>query len=175
VPQPPHTPPPPWPAQAATPRGPSRLPIAVALVIAIAALAVAVGAWFRPMPKAETPATKVYSEQEVADAKKAVCDAFAKSQDALKANSRRAAGNPENDLAVVANSRIAIQASSVYLKSRLMSQPATPNDLAAVTRQLAELYEAMVLDQTAEIAQTALDADYRNADSLTGQIAQACK
>ena len=67
-----------WPPQVPPPSssGPSRLPTIIAIVIALIAVAVAIAAWFRPAPKAETPAAKTYSEQEIADAKKAVCDAY---------------------------------------------------------------------------------------------------
>ncbi len=67
-----------WPPQGPPPSssGPSRVPTIIAIVIALIAVAVAIAAWFRPAPKAETPAAKTYSEQEIADAKKAVCDAY---------------------------------------------------------------------------------------------------
>ena len=65
--------PPPWPPQQQpNPRGPSRMPATIAIAIALVAVAVAIAAWFKPAPKAEVPAAKTYTEQETADAKKAV-------------------------------------------------------------------------------------------------------
>lgn len=156
-------------------RGASRLPNAIAIAIAVMALAVAAGAWFRPLPKPESPAAKTYSEQEVAEAKRAVCEAFTKGQNALTANSRRAGANASGDVAVVANSRIAIQASGAYLGSVLADRPPAPTELVNLSHQLVHQYEVMVLDQIGELTQSELDDEYRNADSLAGQIAQACR
>ena len=47
----------------------------IAIVVALLALAVAAASWFRPTHEA-TPATPQYSEQQVADAKKNLCDAY---------------------------------------------------------------------------------------------------
>ncbi len=58
-----------------SPNGPSRVPMIVAIVISLLALALAAAAWFRPTHDA-TPATPQYSEQQVADAKKNVCGAY---------------------------------------------------------------------------------------------------
>ena len=52
------------------------MPAIIAIAIALVAVAVAIAAWFTPAPKAEVPAAKTYTEQETADAKKAVCEAF---------------------------------------------------------------------------------------------------
>lgn len=72
-----------WPG----PARPSRLPVVlsiVAIVIGLVFGAIAVAAYFKATPKAEAPASKVYSEQEMADTKKAVCDAYAKADRAIK-------------------------------------------------------------------------------------------
>lgn len=164
-----------WPTQGPPPgRGPSRLPTLIAIVIALVAVAVAVGAWFRPAPKAETAAPRVYSEQETADAKKAVCDAFEKAFKALNVNSRNP-DNPEQALAVIANSRIAIHGAGTYLSAVLDGQQAAPQELADSVRKLSIEYQAMILDQIGDADRTTLDADYSNADSLTANITQACK
>jgi len=165
-----------WPPQGPPPSsgGPSRLPTIIAIVIALIAVAVAIAAWFRPAPKAETPAAKTYSEQEIADAKKAVCDAFERALNALTANSLQP-DSPNEGLAVIANSRIAIHAAGTYLVATLSDQPAAPEELAAPVKSLADQYQRMVLDQIGGADRAALDADYQNADSLTSKISKVCK
>ena len=51
----------------------------MSLGIALLAIGVAIGAWFRPLPKNEPPPAPTYSSQQVADAKAKVCAAYAKS------------------------------------------------------------------------------------------------
>ncbi|MCX2934513.1 hypothetical protein ORI20_30045 [Mycobacterium sp. CVI_P3] len=150
------------------------MPTIIAIVIAVIAIAVAIGAWFRPAPKPEAPAAKTYSEQEVADAKNAVCEAYDKAFNALTENSRQL-DNPNEALAVIANSRIAIHAAGTFLTTVLSQNPATPGELTTPVRALADQYQGMVLDQIGNADRATLDADYRNADSLTSKISQVCK
>ncbi|MBB3748217.1 hypothetical protein FHT44_000678 [Mycolicibacterium sp. BK634] len=165
--------PPQWPAPSAS-RGSSKLPTILAIVIAVIAVAVAIGAWFRPAPKPETQAPKAYSDQEVSDAKKAVCDAFGKAFDALTENSRQP-DNPTEALAVIANSRIAIHAAGTFLTAVLAEQPAAPDEITIPVRALANQYQSMILDQIGNADRATLDGDYRNAESLTSKISQVCK
>ena len=150
------------------------MPTIIAIVIAVIAVAVAIGAWFRPVPKPEVPAAKTYSDQEVADAKKAVCDAYGKAFNALTVNSRQT-DDPNEALAVIANSRIAIHAAATYLMEMLNEQPATPAELAVPVSSLAKQYQSMLLDQIGNADRATLDADYHNADSLTSKISEVCK
>ena len=165
-----------WPPQGAPPpsSGPSRLPTIIAIVIALVAVTVAIAAWFRPAPKTETPAAKTYSEQEIADAKKAVCDAYERAFNALTANSREP-DSPNEGLAVIANSRVVIHAAGTYLAATLSDQPAAPEELAAPVKALANQYQRMVLDQIGGADRATLDAEYQNADSLTSKISKVCK
>ena len=52
------------------------------LVIALAAMALAIGSWFRPLPstKASAPPAPIYTHQQVASAKANVCTTFEKVQ-----------------------------------------------------------------------------------------------
>lgn len=165
-----------WPPQGPPPSssGSSRVPTLIAIVIALIAVAVAIAAWFRPAPKAETPAAKTYTEQEIADAKKAVCDAFERAFNALTANSRQP-DNPSEGLAVIANSRVVIHAAGTYLAATLGERPATPEELATPVKSLADQYQSMVLDQISGADRATLDAEYQNADDLTSKISKVCK
>jgi hypothetical protein len=146
----------------------------VAIVVALIATAVAIGAWFKPAPKPETPATKTYSEQEVADAKKAVCDAFQRTERALNTNSQRAGNTPTDDRAVIANSRIAINSAGSYLGFVVANEPATPPELATSVRNLAGQYQGMVVDQIGDVDAAQLNSDYQGADALVSEVSQGC-
>ncbi|BBY58886.1 hypothetical protein [Mycolicibacterium sarraceniae] len=146
----------------------------IAVVVAVIAIGVAIGAWFRPMPKPEAPTARTYSDQEVADAKKAVCDAYGKAINALTVNSQQP-DSPNEALAVVANSRVAIHVASTYLATVLAQQLAAPEEVATPMKALANQYQSMILDQIGNSDRSTLDADYRAADSLTPKISQACK
>lgn len=177
--QPPYGPPAgpaPWPGQGQpAPKGPSRLPAIIAIAIALVAVAVAAAAWFRPAPEPEAPAPKTYSAQEVADAEKAVCEAFAQTETALDTNNRRAAGNSADDLAVIANTRIAIHAASTLLSLTLNNEPATPKELASRVADLARQYQSMLLDQISEKDTGELNSQYHTTDLLVARVSQACK
>src|SRR4051812_43312838 len=140
--------------------GPSRLPTIIAIVIAVIAVAVAIGAWFRPAPKPEAPAAKTYSEQEVADAKKAVCDAFDRGQQTLSVTGGKVGANPSDSFTVAVNSRVAIGTITSYWRSTLQEHPATPNELADILSSLADLYENILLTQLEEGSRSDLDALY---------------
>lgn len=155
--------------------GPSRKPTIIAIVIALIAVAVAIAAWFRPAPKAETPAEKTYSEQEIADAKKAVCDAYGEVIHTLDVNKRKSSVNPADNFAIVVNTRLAVQAVADYLLNTVNSQPALKPELSSAIRGLATAYQQIVLKQIGDADQSELDASYQRADEFQSATAQACK
>jgi hypothetical protein len=151
------------------------LPTIIAIVIAVIAVAVAIGAWFRPIPKPETPAAKTYSGQEISDAKKAVCAAFDRGQQTLDVTGGKVGANPSDSFTVAVNSRVAIGAISAYWRSTLQQHPATPTDTANILSSLADLYENILLTQLAEGNRSDLDALYASADNSVPKMTQACK
>ncbi|MCI4673778.1 hypothetical protein [Candidatus Mycolicibacterium alkanivorans] len=173
------TAPAPWPPQGPpASRGPSRLPTVIAIVIALIAVAVAIGAWFRPAPKAETPAAKTYSEQEVADAKKAVCDAYQTVQSTLQASANQSAPGPNDTLqqfALSVNGRLAAFAGGDYLYRELTENPAVPKQLSEAVRQLASAYQKAALAQIAQADRSKLDSIYKSADAAAATATEVCR
>ncbi|MBB3600465.1 hypothetical protein FHT40_000098 [Mycolicibacterium sp. BK556] len=164
-----------WPAPSPS-RGPSKLPAIVAIVIAVIAVAVAIGAWFRPAPKPETPAAKTYSEQQVADAKKAVCDAYGRTDRALNATGKKNGGDdPTGVIAVAVNVRLALSESSSFLLRTIDANPATPEDLRGQVIAAANAFQNIAIDQLGEASQAELDPFLKQADSSDAAIKQACK
>lgn len=166
----------PWPPEGPgrAPRGPSRLPTIIAIVIALIAVAVAIAAWFKPAPKPEAPAAKVYSEQEIADAKKAVCDAYDQSQQTLRVTGSKSGENPTDSFIVAVNSRVAIQTVSTYLRTAAEGQVAAPNPLVDKVIRLADLYRSILLKQMAEAPRSDLDPLYTSLDSSVQEVDRAC-
>ncbi|WP_052960159.1 hypothetical protein [Mycobacterium sp. EPa45] len=152
------------------------MPTIIAIVIAVIAVAVAIGAWFRPIPKPEAPAAKTYSDQEIADAKKAVCDAYGKADRAINATGRKNGGeDPTAIVAVAVNVRLALSESSSFLLRTLEEYPATPSDLQEHVRAAAGAFQNVAIDQLGEAPQSELDPFFKQADSADAAIKQACK
>ena len=151
------------------------MPTIIAIVIAVIAIAVAIGAWFRPVPKAETPAAKTYSEQEVADAKKAVCDAFENAIHTLDVNKRKSTVNPADSFAVAVNTRMAVGTVADYLTQVADAHPALQPDLSSNVSNLASAYRDIVLKQIGDADQAELDSTYQRADEAQSAVAQVCK
>lgn len=140
------------------------------------ALAVAAGAWFRPLPKPETPTAKVYSQQEVADAKKAVCEAFAKAKESVNsAGLKNSDGQPGSALAVAVNVRLALETGSRYLSDSALQYHSALNDLVTPINDLAKAYQQIAIAQLADSPHTEIEPYYREADSAAAIIEHACK
>ncbi|MCB0944073.1 MAG: hypothetical protein KDB49_03125 [Mycobacterium sp.] len=168
--------PPPWPPQQPpNPRGPSRMAAIIAIAIALVAVAVATAAWFKPGPRAEVPAAKTYTEQETADAKKAVCEAFDRAYHTLDANSRKAPNNPGDPFAIIVNNRLAIHMVADYLLLKLGENHAAPDDLGESIRRLSGTYYETVLEQIGDGNEAKLDPLYKTATELQDKLLKECR
>lgn len=143
--------------------------------MAVVALAVAAGAWFRPLPKPEAPAAKTYSEQEVAEAKKAVCEAFTKGQNALAVTGSKVAVDSTEALAVAVNTRLALETTSAFLARTLEENRPTPVDLATPVRELSGSYQAIALAQLDESPQSEVNLIASISDAAVARINQTCR
>jgi hypothetical protein len=117
--------------------------------ITLVAVTAAVGAWPRPMPetKSAVPSAPTFRDQQVADAKAKVCAAYQKVRRANETNATRNGGDDPNLQSLVAvNERQIYVASSAYLLTTLGDEPATPSDLAAAVRKLADEYQVVTLN-----------------------------
>ena len=149
----------PWPPrQPSAGRSASQLPAIIAIVIALVAVAVAIAAWFKPTPKQEVPAAKTYTEQEAADAKKAVCDAYGRANRAIQATGRKNGGtDPTSIIAVAVNVRLALSESSSFLLRTLDENPAASPELKDQVRATANAFQNIAIDQLGEAPQAELD------------------
>ena len=169
--------PPPWPPQApAQGRGPSRLLPILGAVLGLLGLIAGVAAWFRAAPSnvGEGP---VYSEQQVADAKKAVCDAYAKGVQSIQAAVAKRPENPAETLlpATVLNARIAEVTVANYLFTSIDANPAAPPELSGLIRKLGDIYQNIVLTQLADGAREEVGTIAAKADEVMPTIGRICQ
>jgi hypothetical protein len=145
------------------------------LVITLVAVGAAVAAWLRPMPetKPATPSVPTFSDQQVADAKSKVCEAFEKAEKASKSNLGRSGGDdPNAQLLVAVNMRQVFMAGSVHLLEALVDEPAAPADLAAAAKKLANLLQVITLDG---LAGNPNDPDHDAVNKTADTIQNLCK
>lgn len=169
--------PPPW--TPATPPATTRWPGYVSLVIALAAVGVAIGAWFSPLRHNEpspAPSPPSFSDQQVTEAKAKVCAAYEQVHKAVLSNTGRSGGSdPTAQLAVAANARMALFDGGQYLLSRLTEEPATPPDLAKATRALVASYQQLAIDYMADATDREKEASGDAVNKAGTTVYQICK
>ena len=116
------------------------------IVALLVTLGVAIVGWFRPLP-AKPPPAPTYSNQQVAEAKAAVCGAYEQVRKAGDVAGARSGGSdPTAILTVATSTRQVLEVGSRYLITKLNTEPATPPDLAAAVQKLADVYQEMTVD-----------------------------
>jgi hypothetical protein len=148
----------------------------IAIAVALASLAVAIASWFRPAPEPQVQAAPTFTDAQVADAKKNVCDAFKHSADAIGVTASR---NPGTDvvttLATLAHTRIAALSGPQYLLNVLSDNPATPDDLAKTAREYSLQNQKIALELLATKPTADIDpAMVKAADTAHVQLTRAC-
>ncbi|WP_139331226.1 hypothetical protein [Mycobacterium sp. IS-1264] len=140
-------------------------------------LGVAIVGWFRPVPaKPEAASAPTYSSQQVAGAKSKVCAAFEKADSAVKATSARDKGAEyATQLATAVNVRQSLIAGSQYLLTTLNNEPATPADLAANIRSLANAYQLLAIELQSDAPDSEKDPTVRSGDETTSTLRNMCK
>jgi hypothetical protein len=124
----------PWPPPAPKP---SRAPLILAFVGIFIAIALAIGGWFRPTAQAAAPpadAAPTYSDQQVADAKTAVCGPHDLVGRATQYSGTQQNDDPTLKYVIAVNNRLAGALSGEYFLAKLDQYPATPADLSAATK-----------------------------------------
>ncbi|MDT5173550.1 MAG: hypothetical protein QOG37_801 [Mycobacterium sp.] len=146
----------------------------MSLGIALLAIGVAIGPWFRPLPKNEPPPAPTYSSQQVADAKAKVCAAYGKVHRAVGLTSGRNSDDPTTRLVIATSGRQALEVGSSFLLARLTEEPATPSDLAVAVRKLANTFQELAIDYLAEVNDSELDPLLRISDQESSTIENHC-
>jgi hypothetical protein len=106
------------------------------------AIGLAIGGWFRPAAQAAAPADTApqYSDQQVADAKQAMCAARDLVNRATETAGGQTSDDPTLKVVIAVNIRVGATASADYFLAILNEYPATQSDLAAAVRETALAY-----------------------------------
>ncbi len=122
---------------------PSRVPLIVAFVGIFIAIALGVVALFRPAAQAAAPAETApkYSEQQVAEAKKAVCAAHELVGRATQTAGAQTSDDPTVKFLFAVNGRVGAITSANYFLATLDQYPATVEGLASAVRATALAYQ----------------------------------
>ena len=149
----------------------------IAIALAAAALGVAIGSWFRPAPEPTPAAEPVFTDSQVADAKKQVCDAFQLARNAIVTAGNKDRGtDPTFTLAMVANARLAFIGGGQYLTDTLNQNPATPSDLANAVRDYSSSFQQLGLGLLADTAPEKMDqATLKAGETANEKLKQICQ
>jgi hypothetical protein len=144
------------------------------------AVGVAIAAWLRPIPdnSPAPPSEPTYTDEQIADAKANVCEAYTMVKNEVAENTNRpnpVEGDVIGALAVAANGRLALYGGADYLLSRLTAEPATPIDLTDSVRSLANSYKEFGIRALDNEPNSDLDAIRNSADANITTIDRLCK
>lgn len=120
--------------------------------------------------------TPAYSDQQVADATKAVCEAYAKGMRSIRAAGARKPDNPADQFPVTAvNIRLAAIAVGNSFFNAVSANPAAPLALSDSMSQLGQTYQDIALIQLADGQKADFDPLISKADKLVSQTEEICQ
>lgn len=150
-----------------------------AIVVALGAIALATASWFRPST-GESPSagrdTPAFSAEDTTQATKTMCEAYEKAVDAvLGASGSQQEPDPVRSFVMTVDARFAFHVSAEYFRSELSRNPATPPELAADFRDLAAIYDELLLAQLARKPESDLQPIYDKSEAADAKIVSACR
>jgi hypothetical protein len=131
----------------------------------------------RPAPEAPTAvdAKPQFSDQQIAEAKKAVCAAHDLANRATGTAGGQSGDDPTLKFVIAVNIRIGAVASADYFLSTLNQNPATPADLAAAARHTAMAYqETTLLHLALAPKKNETDVVYAKLNAADAEFVKAC-
>jgi len=151
----------------------SRVPVVVAIVVSLLALGLAAAAFFKPQRDA-APAAPQYSDKQVADAKKNVCDAYTLAHRATTDAGTLSSEDPNQKFMISLNTRLAFSTAADHLLAAAIKYPEAPINVLDASRNLAFSYQRIVLAQTATASHDELEPLYADSDNAVAQVEKAC-
>lgn len=151
------------------------------LAIALMGFGAGVAAWFRAAPhngpNVGRP-TSAYSERQIADAKRNVCDAYALVRAAVSVTTNKQSSGGDAfaaQTAIAANGRLALYGGGGYLLEQLSAEPATPSDLANAVKSLAGTFRKLAMVDLGEQPESAQKPLRDAVPGTTAKIEEICK
>jgi hypothetical protein len=149
----------------------------VAFVGIVIAIALGVVALLRPAAQAAAP-TEVapqYSEQQVAEADKALCDAHHKIFRSVDGAGSQSSDDPILKQIFAVNIRLATHVAAAYLQEELAENPASSLSLATDISELTAAYNDVLMAQLANAPKSELDAIYSRIDVADATLVDKCR
>jgi hypothetical protein len=147
----------------------SRWPTYAALAIAVIAAVLAGLAYFHPANKgASVP-------QQGGDAKANVCSAYVNSRKAVVINTHLQSQNPDAQLAVAANARLALVGGGAYLRDRLAANTGAPADLASAANSFATTIEQLGINYLTDASNDVQNPLRQTLNNQINQLDTLCK
>ncbi len=153
-----------------SPRGSSTSgwPAYAALAISVIAAVLAALAYFHPAHKDAAIA------QQGGDAKANVCSAYKVAHKSVVINTHLQSPNPDLQLSIAANARLALIGGGAYLQERLVSNTAAPTDLANAANAFANTIQQLGINYLADASAGVQDPIRHDLDSQISQLDKLC-
>ena len=128
-------------------------------------------------PAASTEAAKpTYSDQQVVDAKKSVCEAFNNGLRALQTALNKTPDTTTGTYSsVLLNARIAELGVANYIFNTLEANPAAPQDLRDSLTEYASLYQKVIITQLGDGTAVEIDPLDAKLHELTPKLSKSCQ
>jgi hypothetical protein len=139
-----------------------------ALALATIAVVLAGLAYFHPAHNSASVA------QQGGDAKANVCSAYAATRKAVVLNTHLESPNPDVQLAIAANARLALIGGGTYLRERLAANTAAPADLANAANSMANTIQQLGINYLTGAAKDVQDPLRNDLNSEITQIDKLC-
>lgn len=160
----------------------SRWPIFTILALAIIAIVIAGADWLRPAPTSTTATPNLpklsFSDQQVAESKIKICDAYNLVHEAVSINTKRqnpVPGDETGKIAVAANARLALYDGGQYLLNHLGNELATPVELTEAVRSFANLLQEYAINVLADASESRQNSFRNNIGDQVLAIDRLCK
>ena len=172
------------PAYHATQPGPPQAPLRcfsrwlplVGAGLAVVGLTAGAAGCSRPAATSGDAAKPAYSDQQVADAKKAVCEAYKKGFQSIRvASTKKSDDSTEGLPGTLLNARIAEVAAANYFINSVRENPAAPSELNELVGQLGDIYQDIVLTQLSDGSREEVHPIAGKADAIIPKIDQLCQ
>ncbi len=139
-----------------------------ALAIAVIAAVLAALAYFHPAHKEAAIA------QQSGDAKANVCSAYKAAHKSVVINTHMQSPNPDVQLAIAANARLALIGGGAYLRDRLDANTAAPVDLANAANSFASTIQQLGINYMTDAGAAVQDPLRHELDSQISQLDRLC-
>jgi hypothetical protein len=146
----------------------SRWPTYLALAIAVIAAILAGLAYFHP---AKTTSVA----QQGGDAKANVCSAYVNARKAVVINTHLESPNPDLQLSIAANARLALIGGGAYLRDRVAANTGAPADLATAANSFATTVEQLGINYLTNASNDVQNPLRQTLNNEINQLDTLCK